>query len=87
MSLVTTIRMSEGHGIRTHGQGRVIGCLIERDGEPPLMRIIHLDYPGVIVESVVTEAVVSNIPLLPLVFPDTVLSSLVCGASASRPKT
>ena len=88
MSLVTTVQMPEGHGFRAHGQGRVIGFLTQRFGEPPLMRVIHLDYPGVIMESVVTEAVVSNLSLLPLIFPYTVLSSpVLCGASASRPGT
>lgn len=74
MSLETTFPIPEGFGfLRAHGQGRVVGFLIQKPLEPPRAVVIHLDYPGVIMESEVSPtyitgatAAVSNLPLIPL---------------------
>ena len=86
MILAITVEIPEGCTFQAHGQGRVIGFLIRGPAESPKIRVIHLNYPGVIVEFAVFEAAVSNLPLLPSTFPDITLSSLFCGASASRMK-
>lgn len=37
--------------LKVDGQGRVLGFLVENSPNPPRVVIIHLDHPGVTVES------------------------------------
>ncbi|KAF9653264.1 hypothetical protein BDM02DRAFT_3265514 [Thelephora ganbajun] len=55
MSSETTFRLPDGYNfLHAHGQGRVVGFLIRRMPEPPRAVVVHLDYPGVIMESEVS---------------------------------
>ena len=55
MSLETSFPIPDGYGFRhAHGQGRVVGFLIQRFLEPPRAVVIHLDYPGISMESKVS---------------------------------
>ena len=48
MGLETTFPIPEGYRfLQAHGQGRVVGFLIQRPLELPRTVVIHLDYPGV----------------------------------------
>ena len=52
MGLEATVPIPEGSGLlRASGQGRVVGFLFYRPHGPPRTVITHLDYPGVIMES------------------------------------
>lgn len=52
MGLEITFPIPEGYGfLQVHGQGRIIGFLIQEPLQPPRAVAIHLDYPGVSVES------------------------------------
>lgn len=52
MNLETIFRLPEGCGlIKADGRGRVIGFLVQRSAQLPRVIVIHLDHPGVTVES------------------------------------
>ena len=60
--LATTFSIPEGYNfLQAHGQGRVVGFLIQRPLESPRAVVIHLDYPGVIMESEVSPAYSSEV--------------------------
>jgi len=66
MSLEATVPVPEGYGfLQAHGQGRVVGLLIHGLDGPPKALVIHLDYPGVIVEFVVSPPAGSNVSDIP----------------------
>ena len=53
MNLETTVPIPEGYRfLRAHGQGRVVGFLMQL-GRPLRALIIRLDYPEVIMEFVI----------------------------------
>ena len=70
MSLETTFPIHRKYCfLEAHGQGRVVGLLIQRPFEPPRAIVLHLDYPGVSVEFEVSPTyaaeaglTVSNVP-------------------------
>jgi hypothetical protein len=64
MSLETTFQLPEGSILlRSEGQGRVIGLLVQWTFVPPQAIIIHLDHPGVILEFDIPRPYVSNLRL------------------------
>jgi len=68
MSLETTFPMPEGYSfVQAHGQGRVVGFLIQRPPELPRTVVMHLDYPGVIIESEVSSAYTTQVQVGPTV--------------------
>ena len=62
VSLETTFPIPEGYSfLQAHDQGRVVGFLIQRPPEPPRAVVIHLDCPGVSMESEVPPAYTAEI--------------------------
>ena len=95
MNLEVPFRLpSEYDFLKADGQGRIVCFLVKRTLEPPRVMIIHLDHPGIIVESKFLKSypfedgrTVSN-SHSPYGFTDNVtrVSSPIYGASVSRPK-
>ena len=94
MSLETTFPIHRKYCfLEAHGQGRVVGLLIQRPFEPPRVIVTHLDYPGVRMESEVPRTytggpAVSDLPSFrTLDIPYTTwFPRVFYGISAFRPK-
>ena len=95
MTLETTFHLPRGCSVlKTDGQGRIICFLVQWSLEPPRVMIIHLDYPGVTLESKFLKTymfengrIVSN-SHFPHGFTNSLtrVSSHIYGTSVSRPK-
>ena len=76
MSLEITFPIPKGYSfIQAYGQGRVVGFLIQSPLGPQQVAVIHLDHPGVSVESKVPRVYDTSVSILPSLMPSESLNT------------